>query len=205
MLHGVQDASQRSIFSHGTPTWGKRMSKNVSCVRYERCSGTSYLASMWRKAEGQQMHLQKATNRGMLDFCFAGKLPFSPLIGIKSGLWYASAGGRKAHFLHICVEKRCPDVWTWKNSTLQSSGRREGLIFPPHTFSFAQRLDWNDTVRRLRAGGLAAASRLVPPVPRVSRSEAATRQKARRDQTEMRANGIRITRRMSISQRARNW
>lgn len=54
------------------------------------------------------MHLQKATNRGMLDFCFAGKLPFSPLIEIKSGLWYASAEGRKAHFLHICVEKRCP-------------------------------------------------------------------------------------------------
>lgn len=27
---------------------------------------------------------------------------------IKSGLWYASAEGRKAHFLHTCIEKRCP-------------------------------------------------------------------------------------------------
>lgn len=52
------------------------------------------------------MHFQKATN--MLDLCFAGKLPFSALMEIKSGLWYASAEGRKAHFLHTCIEKRCP-------------------------------------------------------------------------------------------------
>lgn len=38
---------------------------------------------------------------------FVGKLPFSPLMEIKSGLWYASADGRKPHFLHICAEKRC--------------------------------------------------------------------------------------------------
>lgn len=47
-------------------------------------------------------------------------------------------------------------IGTWKNSTLQSPASKEGLILPPQTFSFAQRLDWIDTVRRLWAGGLAA-------------------------------------------------
>lgn len=119
------------------------------------------------------MHNPKTTYREMQDFCFVGKLPFSPLMEIKSGLWFASADGRKPHFLHIWAEKRCAGPTQPAESACFKDQQGEWFslctLFLMHNALIGSSL-W-DCCEQVDC-------KLQPPVPHTTSSEAAARQKA---------------------------
>lgn len=76
---------------------------------------------------------------------------------IKSGLWYASADGRKPHFLHICAEKRCARPTEPEKSAHFKDQQGDWFSLCALFFSLHNALI-GSSLRLLWAGGLQASA-----------------------------------------------